>query len=124
MPLLPLCLNRRVVIGIKERRFKGGSLMRALDENKDLFSGLQERMEGMATLTFESIYLASVVDLIKYDRVNSIIIPVAKSLPSKISEKMNKNHDYNDIINTARRIGAWFGVFNQAEILLYFNLQF
>ena len=51
MPVLPLCLNKRVVEGIKSRRFREGSLMRAIDDNKDLFSGLQDRMEGMATLT-------------------------------------------------------------------------
>lgn len=124
MPVLPLCMNKRVVTGIKERNFKGGSLLRALDENKDLFSGLQDRMEGMANLTMESIYLGSVVGLISYERVNSVIAPVAKSLPLKIKENMSKNSEYVDIINTSRRIGAWFGLFNQSEISLYFNLTF
>src|SRR5699024_3954896 len=56
MPVLPLCLKRRFIENVKERKFKEGSLLRTLDENKDLFSGLQDRMEGMANLTFESIY--------------------------------------------------------------------
>ena len=124
MPVLPLCLNKRVVTGIKERNFKGGSLLRALDENKDLFSGLQDRMENMAHLTLESIYLGSVVGLISYDRDKGLIAPLVRSLPTKIKENMSKNHEYIDIINTSRRIGSWFGLFNQSEILLYFNLKF
>ncbi|MFD2866902.1 three component ABC system middle component [Mucilaginibacter antarcticus] len=67
MPVLPLCLNKRVVSGIKERNFKGGSLLRAIDENKDLFSGLQERMEDMAPLTLQSIYIGAISGLITYD---------------------------------------------------------
>ncbi|HAF36267.1 MULTISPECIES: three component ABC system middle component [Sphingobacterium] len=124
MPVLPLCLNRRVVNGIKERNFKTGSLLRALEENKDLFSGLQDRMESMANLTLESIYLGSVVGLISYDRDRSLITSTIKSLPSKIKENMMKNSEYMDIINASRRIGAWFGLFNESEILLYFNLKF
>ena len=124
MPVLPLCFNKRVILGIKERNFNGGSLLRTLDENKDLFSGLQERMEGMARLTLESIYLGSAVKLIEYDRQNALIIPISKTLPIKIRDSISKNYDYSDIINTSRRIGAWFGQFNQSEILLYFNLHF
>jgi hypothetical protein len=124
MPLLPLVFNRRVVNGIKERNFKEGSLLRALDENKDLFSGLQERMEDMGKLTLESIYLSAVVGLIIFDRDENIIIPKAKNLPMKLKENLDKNRDYIDIINASRRIGAWFGQFSQSEIFLYFNLQF
>ena len=124
MPVLPLCLNRRVVQGIKERNFRGGSLLRAINENKDLFSGLQERMENMANLTLESIYVSSVTGLITYDRDSSTIIPKATILPLKLRDNLKKNEDYNNIINASKRIGAWFAQFNQSEILLYFNLQF
>lgn len=124
MPVLPLCFNRRVVNGIKGRNFKGGSLLRAIDENKDLFSGLQERMEDMATLTLESIYLSSVSGLIDFDASQGIIIPKVTSLPSKVKNAIEKNEDYTNIINASRHIGAWFGQFNQSEISLYFNLSF
>jgi len=124
MPVLPLCLNKRVVSGIKERNFKGGSLLRAIDDNKDLFSGLQERMEDMANLTLQSIYLGSVSGLITFDRESGLVIPNAKSLPAKVKEGIFKNEDYTNIINASRRIGAWFGQFNESEISLYFNLRF
>ncbi|GAB3916987.1 three component ABC system middle component [Mucilaginibacter boryungensis] len=124
MPVIPLCFNKRVVVGIKERNFREGSLLRALEERKDLFSGLQERMEGMADLTLQSVYLGSVSKLFYYDRENAIIVPIAKGLPAKVKESVIKNYEYNDIINASRRIGAWFGLFNQSEIMLYFNLRF
>lgn len=124
MPVIPLCFNKRVVTGIKERNFREGSLLRALEERKDLFSGLQERMESMANLTLGSVYLGAVSGLFAYDRENAIIIPVAKGLPSNIKEAIIKNYEYNDIISASRRIGAWFGLFNQSEIMLYFNLRF
>ncbi len=98
--------------------------MRAIDDNKDLFSGLQGRMEDMADLTLQSIYLGSVSGLITFNPALGLIIPKAKSLPAKVKESISKNEDYTDIINASRRIGAWFGQFNESEISLYFNLQF
>ncbi|WP_316812573.1 three component ABC system middle component [Pedobacter heparinus] len=124
MPVLPLCLNRRVIENVKERKFKEGSLLKTLDENKDLFSGLQDRMEGMAELTLESIYLGAVTGLFYYDRENSLIIPRMKFLPAKIKDGLNSNKDYSDIIHTSKRVGAWFSQFNHSELLFYFNLQF
>ncbi|MFD2864829.1 hypothetical protein, partial [Mucilaginibacter antarcticus] len=58
-----------------------------------------------------------------YDTELGLIVPKAKSLPEKVKGNI-KNEEYLNIINTSRRIGAWFGQFNQSEILLYFNLQF
>ncbi|MGY4384137.1 hypothetical protein ACVWYN_001163 [Pedobacter sp. UYP24] len=124
MPVLSLCLNRRVIQNIKERNFKEGSLLRTLDENKDLFSGLQERMESMAELSLESIYLGAVTGLFSYNRDQDLIIPKMKFLPAKIKEEIDKNRDYADIINASKRVGAWFSQFNHSELLFYFNLHF
>lgn len=124
MPIIPLCLNSRVVEGIKGRNFREGSLSRALTEHKDLFSGLQDRMENMATLTFESIYLASASGLIYVNPDSSTLTPSLRGLPSRLKKDLDHNKDYYEIISASKRLGAWFGQLNQAEILLYFNLRF
>jgi hypothetical protein len=120
MPVLPLCLNRRVVEGIKYRYFKEGSLLRAIDENKDLFSGLQIRMVDMAKLTFNSIYLATNSRLLVLDREQMVLIPNQVPVPQKTIAKLQE--DYKDILKASRRIGSWFSKLSLQELLMYFNI--
>lgn len=122
MPVLPLCLNKRVVEGIKSRLFREGSLLRAISDNKDLFSGLQDRMESMATLTFGSIYVASQGRLILFDNEQMTLIPNSFSVPSKITDKLFE--DYKDILKAARRVGSWFSQLTMEEMIMYFNISF
>ena len=125
MPVLPLCLNKRVISGIKERNFKEGSLIKALDEHKDLFSGLQERMEDMAELTLQSIFIASVSGLIVFQRETGEIIPSARNFPNKLKNQIGgPKNDYSDILSASKRIGAWFSQVNLSELMLYFNISY
>lgn len=124
MPVLPLCLNKRVITGIKERNFKEGSLLKALDEHKDLFSGLQERMEDMADLTMQSIFLASVSGLIIYQRETGTIVPSGKNFPNALKQQIGVPYDYADIISASKRVGAWFSQVNISELVLYFNISY
>lgn len=122
MPILPLCLNKRVVEGIKARYFKEGSLLRAIDDNRDIFSGLQERMESMAKITFESIYLATQGRLVLLDKDQMILIPNNISFPSKLTDKMYE--DYKDILRASKRLGSWFSQLSIEEISMYFNINY
>jgi hypothetical protein len=120
MPVLPLCLNKRVVEGIKYRNFKEGSLLRAIEENKDLFSGLQERMMDMAKLTFHSLYLATNSRLLVLDREQMVLIPNQITSPQKSIAQLQE--DYKDILKASRRIGSWFSKLSLQELLMYFNI--
>lgn len=122
MPVLPLCFNSRVVEGIKSRRFREGSLLRAIEENRDLFSGLQNRMESMANITFESIYLAANARLIVLDKDEMKLISNQVSSPQKTIALLQE--DYKDILRASKRIGSWFSQLSFAELLMYFNLRF
>ncbi len=122
LPVLPLCFNARVVDGIWNRKFKEGGIIKALNENKDLFSGLQNRMEKMSTLTFQSIYLAHSSKLIHFDREYMVLVPLLSNFPSKIDAKLHK--DYKDILASSRRIGFWFSKLSLPEVLMYFNINF
>ncbi len=122
LPILPLCLNSRVVEGIKSRNLREGSIIRALDENKDLFSGLQARMENLASVTFASIYIAHTSTLIIYDRERMVAIPNLSNLPTRLEKKLHK--DYKDMLAASRRLGYWFSKLSMAEILMYFNIDF
>ncbi|MCW3107996.1 MAG: hypothetical protein JWQ09_2502 [Segetibacter sp.] len=122
MPVLPLCLNKRVVEGIKGRLFKEGSLLRAINDNRDLFSGLQERMESMASITFGSIYIATQGKLILFDRDQMLLIPNSIPIPSKLTAKLYE--DYKDILKASRRVGSWFAQLSIEEIQMYFNINY
>lgn len=119
MPVLPIVFNKRATDCIKGRNMKEGSLIKTITENKDIYSGLQERMELTSDLTFKSIYMAVSANILIYDRETTQLIPNRKSEPQI------KNHlDYLDIIASSRRIGAWFAKLSMQEITEYFNIKF
>lgn len=121
-PVLPLCLNMRVVKEIKNRNFKAGSLYKAIEENKDLFSGLQERMEDMAEITLSSLHIATKSRLLIID-IDSLTIQANHvSIPDSLLKL--KNHEYSEILSSSKRIGRWFAQLSFHELSLYFNLNF
>ena len=117
LPVLPICLNIRSVNAIKDRNYKEGSLFKVIEEERDIFSGLQARMENMARLTLESIYLAAVSNLILFDRETFDIIALKKNIPDKINKSLVK--DYQDLLSSSRRLGSWFSNMNISEISLH-----
>lgn len=120
LPVLPLCFNRRVAEGIKARNFRQGSLARAIGENKDIFSGLQERMIDMTQTTFESLYIGISAGLLVLDKSEMLILPISNNPPDKIMK--NLQEDYKDMLSVARRLGAWFSQLNFQEICMYFDI--
>lgn len=120
LPVLPLCLNRRVVEGIKNRNFREGSLTKAINENKDIFSGLQERMTNMASITFESIYIGMCSRMFLLEKEKMTLIPNSVNPPEKTIKTLHE--DYKDMLNASRRIGSWFSQLNFPEISMYFNI--
>lgn len=119
LPLLPIVYNKRATEAIKNRNFKEGSLYKVITENKDIYLGLQERMENSIELTFKAISIAAAANLVIYDKDTGQIFVNRKFEPQKI------NHlDYRDIILSSKRIGAWFAQLNLQEISTLFNITF
>ncbi len=123
MVVLPICFNKRIVDGIKSRNFREGSLYRALDENRDLFIGLEDRIESMGKLTFETIYLCSVSGILDFDRDRQELRFVPKAIKESEFSKLRQYPDLADIFNAAKRIGTWFGKMNSVEITSYLKLD-
>ena len=98
---------------------KEGSLIKTITENKDIYSGLQERMELSSDLTFKSVYMAVSANILIYDRETTQLIPNRKSEP-----QIKNYEDYVDIMASSRRIGAWFAKLSVQEITQYFNIKF
>lgn len=121
--VLPIVYNKRAREEIYLRRFKEGSLHITINENRDIYSGLQERMESMSSLTFSSINNAVKAELIQYDKKSSKIIPIRKTSIMK-DVKVSTSSDYYKIIQASRRIGAWYAQLNLVEIMNYFNIRF
>jgi hypothetical protein len=119
MPVLPIVFNKRATDCIKNRNMKEGSLIKTIVENKDIYSGLQERMELSTDITFKSIHMAVSANLLIYDRESTQLIANRKSEPQI------KNHkDYQDILASSRRVGAWFAKLSIQELTEYFNIKF
>jgi hypothetical protein len=118
-PVLPIVFNKRATKAINGRNFKEGSLYRTINENKDIYTGLQDRMENMAPLTFKSLSTAFSLRLLGFDNELSQIVPFSKTFPLK-----DVNVEYQEIIHSSRRVGAWFGQLDYSEISVYFNIHF
>jgi hypothetical protein len=121
-PVLPLCFNMRVVKGIRNRNFKTGSFYRAIEENKDLFSGLQERMEDMSDITMKSLFIATKSRLLIVDRDTMTLLPNHVPVPAILTKSMGG--EYADILSSSRRFGRWFANLSVDELCLYFNINF
>jgi len=119
LPLLAIVFNKRATEAIKNRNFKEGSLFKTITENKDIYSGLQDRMENSVDLTLKSIHIASASNLLIYNRDTTQLVVNSKLEPQKIVHA-----DYKDIILASKRIGAWFAQLNLQEITTLFNIKF
>lgn len=119
LPVLPIVFNKRAMNIIKNKKFKEGSLIKTISENKDIYVGLQERMEDIADITLSSIYIATAANLIMYDRETTNLVP-----NSSVQPKIEKYEDYSDIISSSKRIGAWFAQLNTYEIMELFQIHF
>lgn len=119
LPVLPIVFNKRAMDIIKSKKFREGSLIKTISQNKDIYVGLQDRMEDTADITLSSIYMAAASNLIMYDRETTVLIP-----NSSIQPKIDKYEDYSDIISSSKRIGAWFAQLNIYEIMELFQIHF
>ncbi|MCC6584558.1 MAG: hypothetical protein IT271_12715 [Chitinophagales bacterium] len=119
LPVLPIVFNMRATNCIRSKSFKEGSLLKVITENKDIYAGLQERMEGSIDMTFKSIHIAVASGLLIYDKTTTQLIPNRKS-----ELILKQSLDYTNILSASRRIGAWFAQLNIQEITDYFNIQY
>ena len=119
LPVLPLVLNKRASDRIKGKNFKEGSLARAIAEDRAIYGGLQDRMESLYELTLLSINVAASSGLIIYDPESTQLISNRKT-----ELNLDLGKDYQDILKSARRIGAWFGQLSLSEIMMYFSIKF
>ncbi len=121
LPVLPIVFNLRARDEINNRNFKEGSLFRTINENRDIYVGLQERMESMAPLTLRSINNAVSFKVLEFDQKSTRLIPLKNTFPKA---DLNINEDYDKVIQSAKRIGAWFGQLELFQITTYFNIRF
>lgn len=119
-PVLPVVFNEDLKKNISTKQFEEGSLFRTINENRALYVGLQERMEAMASQTLKALSFAFSSQMLIYDRTSAILY-ATKTPPSSVAQGYR---DYNEIIHSARRLGAWFSKLTTEEIIAYFNITF
>jgi Family of unknown function (DUF6521) len=121
-PILPILFNEESVNLIYNRNFTTGSFSKVIYDRKDIFLTLQKRMESLASKTFNCIYVASNSKLFDYDpQTLRLFIIKTNSLISNYSRLSN---EYQKIIFSAKRLGAWFAKMNNEELLIYLNIKF
>ena len=85
MLILPLIFNRNFVKSAHRRGFSGG-LYKVVNEDMAIFSGLQERMEKMQSISIRSINLCFTSRLLTMDMVTYEILPIRSKLPKFLSK--------------------------------------
>lgn len=120
--ILPLVYNKDTVNLIYQRRMKPGSFIKALEEKGNVFFDLQFRLEELGKKTFRSLNIAFASEILYYDKKHSRVIFNNQKKLSYNYSILNDN--YQKQIQATRRIGSWFGVLEDKEILMYLNVKF
>jgi site-specific DNA-adenine methylase len=118
MLVLPLVYNEHFVNSVFRRNLKGG-FYNALNDDKALFLGVQDRMQSMATLTLKSINICFSAKLLTYDKDNSELLPIRTNTPA-----YKDNDSIKDILSASKRLGYWFSTLNFQELCALLKVRY
>ncbi len=120
--VLPIALSSECVNMFSRRNFAAGSFIHSVAENRGAFSDLQQRIENLSKLSFESINLAFAAKMLEYDS-NQYRLVFLKTLTANDIKKYGLGDNYKQIISVGKRLGAWYAVIGIENIsrLMYFN---
>lgn len=118
LPILPLAFHADSAEALSRRHLEGG-FYTALTEHRDLFLGLQSRMQDMAPQTFRAINLACSSKLLTYLRERRQLYTIRRTQPFEVENQAVKR-----IRATARRVGHWFATIPPEELGQRLQLRF
>jgi hypothetical protein len=118
MPVLPMVFHKETASSISRKNFQGG-LFIAIAENRTISVGLQQRMEDMENQTFQALNLSFAAGLLDYEKVSKQILPLRKTLPFQIDVGETK-----EMLNAAKRLGAWFATISTEQLCILLKLRF
>ncbi len=124
MAVLPVVFHRKTIELIASMDMVGGGLLRALGRDRTLKVGLQQRMEGMAELSFRALNIALSCRkclVLNFDK-DVLVVPCRKSVPA--ADMGYKDGDAKEVVKAAMRIGHWFGAYSMGVICYQLDLRF
>jgi hypothetical protein len=117
--VLPIVFNEDSSNKINLNQKRITSFFKTLAEDKLIPIGLQKKMEQMFDQTIKSLSISFSLRLIKYDPINSEIIPsIGIQLP-----RLNYS-DNIKIAHTSGILGYWFGKLTFEEICVALKIEF
>jgi hypothetical protein len=117
MPILPIVFHEESTNLIYKKNFDGG-FYRVLTEKRDFPVGIQERMQSMSELTFQSLNLAFTSKLLIYEKGSNQIVPIRKTKPIMYNNELDK------FLKASDRLGYWFASIPLAQLCLNLKIHF
>jgi len=111
MIVLPIVHHHESVESLSTRNFDGG-LFSALNDNRGLFAGLQDRMRAMSNQSLSALNVALAARLLEYDRESCGLTPLRASEPKEVMTE-----DISRILATAKRLGYWTAQIGGPQLL-------
>lgn len=117
MLVLPLVFNQNFVDSANNRSFSGG-LYKMINEDRAIFSGLQDRVEKMKDISMRSLNLCFTSKLLTLDSESFEVQPVRSKSPSFTGNELK------EIIATAKRLGHWMSQPSFQELCTLLKVRF
>lgn len=120
--ILPILFTKECLDSISNKNFKIGSFIKFLNNDKASYSDINSKMQFYSDVTLNSLNIAFSAQLLSYE----INVGEVNYLPinDKIVNPQRLRPEYKSMIAAAQRLGAWFGVLSEFEIVTYLKLEF
>lgn len=124
MAVLPMVFHKKTAEVVARMHKVGAGLPRAIDQDRTLRVGLQQRMEGMGGLSFRALNLAlSCKRCVALDFGEDVaVVPCRKTIQG--TDMGYEDGDATDILKAASRVGYWLGSYEVAAVCRQLDLRF
>lgn len=117
--VLPICFTEELAYKLARRSFSEGGFLKAMAQNGDLMVDVQEKMEYLFDMTFQSMWVCCNVGVFQYYRKDGTIRLLKKRKP-----KVEMNERYTNMLAAARRLGAWTAQMSPSELIINLGVKF
>ncbi|KEI92418.1 three component ABC system middle component [Clostridium botulinum] len=118
--ILPIIYNTDSRKTLYSKKLKGG-LYRAINENKYIILGLQNKVNKMAVQTLRALNMACACGLLGYK--NGLVFSIKKNINKYSLNKIEKG-EVKEMIKVSEKLGYWFSQMTIDQICLTLGVDF
>jgi|ERR1043165_199321 hypothetical protein len=121
--VLPIAYNEHAMNAFQSSR----KLYTAINTNRDVILGLQDRANKMSSQTFDSLNLAFSKQILAYNRIQKTIeLPIDfKKRTPLLPLLMNRSDNrVKEIKDCSRKLGGVFAKVNEKNLQIHLNIRF